>query len=69
MLTSVLPNMHNPTTTAEHLFHCSVILVGMLVFATIVARISRMILDINKKRDVFRSKEEGVKGYLQLHKV
>ncbi|GAU93144.1 hypothetical protein RvY_05128-2 [Ramazzottius varieornatus] len=69
MLTSILPNMNNPTTTAEHIFHCAVILVGMLVFATIVARISRMILDINKKRDIFRSKEEGVKGYLQVHKV
>ncbi|OWA52711.1 Cyclic nucleotide-gated olfactory channel [Hypsibius exemplaris] len=69
MLTSILPNMNNPATTGEFVFHIMDILVGVLLYATIVARISGMILNISKKRDVFRGKEEGVKGYLQLHKV
>ncbi|XP_055342725.1 cyclic nucleotide-gated channel rod photoreceptor subunit alpha-like [Paramacrobiotus metropolitanus] len=68
LLTSILPNMNNPRTTAEIFFHCMEIFAGMLIFATIVARIGGEIANISRKRDIFRRKGEGVKAYMKVHR-
>lgn len=69
LLTSVLPNMNNPVNTFEIFFHCMDILAGLLLFATIVARVGGEISNISRKKDVFRGKEGGVKSYMLMHKV
>lgn len=58
-----------PVTDVEYLFVVADVLVGVLIFATIVGNIGAMISNMNASRALFQSKIDSIKQYMQFRKV
>ncbi|XP_055332189.1 cGMP-gated cation channel alpha-1-like [Paramacrobiotus metropolitanus] len=69
MLTSIIPQMNNPTNNEEIIFHCTEMFLGIILFTNILGRISALLSDLDKKHDHFKEKRDGVRSYIRMRKV
>lgn len=58
-----------PVRDVEYLFVVADFLIGVLIFATIVANVGAMISNMNASRALFQAKIDSIKQYMQFRKI